>query len=98
MDNNLEKPKQLSLRIFKEGEKSDCFSIFTDHIYSYKFRSKHDLEKLENLYTGSYSNKDFKELIIDHLLMEFKHDLNAVIFGDPAGRGYAEALEEKYEK
>ncbi len=35
-----------------------------------------------------------KEVLVDQLTHEFKCNLNSIIFGDPAGKGYVESLKQ----
>jgi len=87
MDNLIEKRK-LSHCI--ERVKVDGFRC----IYTYKFSTNQWLEDIDNMEgLSSYTQNEFKQIIIDLLVHEFEIALNSVIFGDPAGKEYIEFLQ-----
>lgn len=68
--------------------------------YLYKFKCLHFLDNVDDISSmSSMSYNDFKELIIEQLATEFKHELNDIMFGHPTGRLYMEDIEyDKYDK
>lgn len=62
--------------------------------YIYKFRCSQYLEKIDDLSSmSSYTYNEIKQMVVDNLVNEFRHALNQVVFGDPAGKDYAEHIE-----
>ena len=62
--------------------------------YTYKFNSSHWLDDIDDYSNSKFniSSDDIKQTIIDQLVMEFRHSLNSVVFGDPAGKDYVNAI------
>ncbi len=78
--------KRLSYRITREGS---TYPFRND--YTYKFSSGQFLENVDNLEgLSSYTHNEFKQIVVDQLVDEFKCALNSIIFGDPAGKEYVE--------
>ena len=64
--------------------------------YIYKFKCSQYLEKIDDLSSmSSYTYNEIKQNVIDLLVNEFRISLNGVIFGDPAGKDYIEAMEKE---
>lgn len=66
--------------------------------YQYKFSTNQWLESVDNYEYFGIKHNEVKQSVIDSLVDEFRIALNAVVFGDPAGRGYVESLEKNKEK
>ena len=85
--------KKLSWRITREGSKQP----FKNN-YTFKFTTSQFLEEVDDFSSiTSFSHNDFKEMLIDALVEDFRISLNSVVFGEPAGREYVEHLNEKNE-
>lgn len=63
--------------------------------YKYEFHSQYFLEDIPIKEFFGKNQNDIKDLIIENLITEFRCSLNNVMYGDPAGRVYIEALEEE---
>ena len=63
--------------------------------YKYEFHSQYFLEDIPIKEFFGKNQNDIKDLIIENLITEFRCSLNNVMYGDPAGRAYIEALEEE---
>jgi len=75
--------KKLSFNI--ERVKVDM-EIPTRCHYLYKFTTNQWLESIDSFRVFGIDDDYIKEVLVDHLVMEFKHALNNVVFGDPAGK------------
>jgi hypothetical protein len=85
--------KKLSHWITREGSK---IPFYNDYVY--KFRCTQFLEDVDDFSDmASFTHNEYKQIVIDQLVNEFKISLNSVIFGDPAGKEYVESLENKSE-
>jgi hypothetical protein len=63
-------------------------------VYTYKFSTNQWLENVDNMEgLCCFTHNEFKQILIDALVSEFKIALNSVIFGDPAGKEYIEYLQ-----
>jgi len=87
--------KKLSWCITRES--SELYPFRND--YTYKFSTPQFLEQIDDLSSmSSYTYNEIKQITIDQLTNEFRIALNSVVFGDPAGKDYIEAIEkESYE-
>ncbi len=92
MENEIVVKKKLSHRIERTGLRD-----FTCD-YQYKFSTNEWLETVNNYEYFGITHNDFKQRVIDLLVDEFRISLNAVVFGDPAGRTYVEHLENSKQK
>lgn len=63
--------------------------------YIYKFDSSQWLESIDDYSYFNIDHDDIKQRVIDQLVMEFRHSLNNVIFGDPAGKDYVNAIKKE---
>lgn len=63
--------------------------------YKYEFHSQYFLEDIPIKEFFGKNQNDIKDLIIENLITEFRCSLNNVMYGDPAGRVYIEAIEEE---
>lgn len=63
--------------------------------YVYKFDNTQWLESIDNYEYFNISHNSTKQIVIDTIILEFKLALNAIVFGDPAGKDYVEAIEEE---
>jgi hypothetical protein len=89
--NELESKKKLSYNI----ERTDIIiDIPLRCKYIYKFQTSQLLENIDKVDWSSVKHDEYKEKVIDYLLMEFKHALNNVVFGDPAGKDYVNYMKE----
>ena len=84
--------KKLSHRI----ERTDLRGFVCN--YQYKFSTNQWLESVDNMEYFGIPHNEVKEKVIDSLVEEFRICLNAVVFGDPAGRGYVEHIENSKQK
>jgi hypothetical protein len=74
--------KRLSHCITREGS---TYAFRND--YTYKFSCTQFLEKIDNFEGfSSMTHNEFKQIVVDQLVNEFKCSLNSIIFGDPAGK------------
>jgi len=78
---DLELKKKLSYNIERTGAEME---IPTRCHYVYKFTNTQWLESIDE-YPG-IDPDSIKRVVIEQLVMEFKHALNNVVFGDPAGK------------
>lgn len=86
---NLEQIKKLSPNIERIGRSHLTWS----NKYVYKFETRQYLESIDDLSSmTSYTYNEIKQMRIDSLVDRFRIELNQVIFGDPAGKDYAEEL------
>jgi len=80
--------KKLSSRITREGSK---YPFRND--YTYKFTCAQFLEEIDNPSDfSSYTHNEFKQIVVDQLINEFRCALNSIVFGDAAGKEYFESL------
>ncbi len=63
--------------------------------YKYDFHSQYFLEDIPIMEFLGKNQNDIKDLIIENLITEFRCSLNNVMYGDPSGRVYIEAIEEE---
>lgn len=84
--------KKLSHRIERTGLRE-----FTCD-YQYKFSTNQWLETVDNLEYFGIQHNEVKQIVVDSLVEEFRICLNAVVFGDPAGREYVEYLDNSKQK
>ncbi len=79
------KEKKLSYNI--ERTKVDVQIPIVCH-YTYKFTSEQWLENIDSYEFLGVDHDSIKQIFVDNLVMEFRHSLNNVVFGDPAGKEY----------
>jgi len=85
----MEQEKRLSYNI--ERGKHDAMTWTNE--YTYKFRTSQYLEQIDDLSEmSSYTYNEIKQMCVDNLVSEFRMALNNVVFGDPAGKDYVEAV------
>ena len=67
--------------------------------YIYKFDSYQWLESVDDYSCLGIDHDSVKQILIDGIVMEFRHALNTVMFGDPAGKEFVYAIrKEKLKK
>lgn len=67
--------------------------------YIYKFDSHQWLESIDNYSSLGIDQDSIKQIFIDNLVMEFRHSLNSIVFGDPAGKEFVHSIrKEKIKK
>jgi hypothetical protein len=80
--------KKLSWCITREGS-----TIPFRNDYTYKFKSPQFLEEIDDPSgISSYSHNEYKQMVIDQLITDFRFSLNQIVFGDPAGKEYVEQI------
>ncbi len=86
----LEQKKKLSHYI----ERGEHDILTWTNNYIYKFKCNQYLEKIDDLSSlSSHTYNEIKQICIDNLVNQFRIALNAVVFGDPAGKEYVEYME-----
>lgn len=88
------KEKKLSYNIVRT--KVDVQMPIVCH-YTYKFTSNQWLENIDSHEYLGIDHDSIKQMFVDSLIMEFKHALNNVVFGDPAGKEYVNSIKNKEE-
>ncbi|MCK9574726.1 MAG: hypothetical protein WC979_03280 [Candidatus Pacearchaeota archaeon] len=63
--------------------------------YQYRFRTTQWLESVDNIEYFGIDHDSYKQKLIDTLVGEFRIALNAAVFGDPAGKDYANYMKEQ---
>jgi len=92
----MEKEIQIETKLSRDIERQGFSYASTNSFdYVYKFRCSQLLEAIGNFEYFNIDYNDTKETVINSLVDEFRWSLNTVIFGDPAGRGYIEMLEQQ---
>jgi hypothetical protein len=88
----IESKKELSYNI--ERIKVDMMIPTRCH-YVYKFNHNQWLESIDNYEYFGIDHDRIKQIVIDDLVMEFRHSLNNVVFGDPAGKDYINGIKKE---
>lgn len=83
--------KKLSHSIERIGVEDTPLSLMRFN-YVYNFTSQHILEDTSITHLMGKDIYEVKEIIVEHLTHEFKCALNSVVFGDPSGKAYFDAL------
>ena len=78
----MEEVKKLSRNIKKTKV---VWKIPSRCFYEYTFQTQQFLESIDSYEYFGISDDSIKQVVIDDLVMKFRHDLNSLIFGDPAG-------------
>ena len=92
LDESPEIKKKLSYNI----ERTDVDMVMPARChYIYKFTNNQWLENIDNMDYFGIDHNSIKQVVIDSLVCEFRHALNNVVFGDPAGKEYSPNLPER---
>ena len=59
-------------------------------IHTYRFTCPQYLEAVDNFEDFGIPHNEVKERLVEQLVEGFRHELNLVVFGDPAGRSWVE--------
>lgn len=60
--------------------------------YEYKFNANYFLESMDEYKTFNLDEYEYKQMVIDNLVNEFRISLNSAVFGDPAGKDYVKYI------